>query len=95
MKEMGGEVPPVLYVVARYVADFTGEQTQDVRASWLSWPEMVQAVERCEGEADPLRLLGEKAATFRQKFEDMEEVQHIHEFRDLTVELRVGRMNQG
>lgn len=91
MRDIGGEVPPILYVVARYVAYFTGEQTQDARASWISWPEMIQAIAQCEGETDPLRLLADKVAMSRKEFEAMEEVQQIHEFRDLTVELRVAR----
>jgi hypothetical protein len=90
LSEVGGDEPPVLYVVARYIAQFTGERSQDPRAWWISWPEMWLALKSCDGEADPLRRLGERDALRRKEFEDREETREIHDFKSLTVEVRNG-----
>lgn len=36
--------PPLIYVVARYAARFTGGMDQDSRASWLGWPEIMNVL---------------------------------------------------
>ncbi|WP_174302169.1 hypothetical protein [Caulobacter sp. S45] len=44
--EGAGGRPPVLLVLARHAARFTGEKGYDPRARWVSWPGFVQAYGR-------------------------------------------------
>ena len=46
---------PVILVVARYAARFSGAGACDSRAAWLSWPELVRAATSDALEIDILR----------------------------------------
>ena len=47
MSETGDDGPPVLYIVARYLAQFGGEQMRDACACEISWPEMLTVAKDC------------------------------------------------
>lgn len=80
--------PPLLYVVARYAARFTGESGQDPRAYWLGWPEIMHVLNHNPG-VDILsqipRLVLEQQARFTLKEEQ------LFEFRlpELSVDLHI------
>ncbi|MCV2370029.1 hypothetical protein [Roseateles oligotrophus] len=50
------DAPPMIFVITRYAARFTGELDQDQRATWLSWFEIVHLFSSCSPE-DPIRDL--------------------------------------
>ena len=50
------DAPPMIFVVTRYAARFTGELAQDERATWVSWFEIVHLFDSCSPD-DPLRDL--------------------------------------
>jgi hypothetical protein len=52
---------PVILVLARYAARFSGPGTYDRRSAWLSWPELVRSVASARSDSDVLR---EIAAAF-------------------------------
>lgn len=80
--------PPLLYVVARYAARFTGESGQDPRASWLGWPEIMHVLHHNPG-VDILsqipRLVLEQQARFTLKEEQLFEFR----FPELSVDLHI------
>lgn len=63
----GSEMAPLLYVVARYAARFSGDRGQDPRAAWLGWLEVQHALACCSDQ-DPLswlpRWIGDQQAGF-------------------------------
>lgn len=62
----GGDAEPLIVVMSRHIARFSGENGYDPRAQWISWPEFVGLAE--EGSARPLfeRLLSTRMATTRR-----------------------------
>lgn len=52
-----GASPPVLLVVPRYSARFTGNEPLDNRAGWVAWPEVVRMRIETPGLANPLNEL--------------------------------------
>ncbi len=58
---VAGEIrKPVLLVVARNAARFSGSHTYDSRSAWLSWPELVRSVSLSGPDADLLQELSVK-----------------------------------
>jgi hypothetical protein len=55
---------PVIIVVARYAARFSGQGECDARAAWLTWPELVRAATSQCAHPDSLRAI---ATTFKGK----------------------------
>src|SRR5690606_1644250 len=43
IKANASQRPPILYVLARYSARFSGNHVHDERASWMGWPEVLTA----------------------------------------------------
>jgi hypothetical protein len=81
----GGTRPPILLVIARHAAQFAGDTKYDSRATWISWPRVVQA-HRASPRADILVLL-KKARTTRQARHKRASPSEIH-LPGLTVEIR-------
>lgn len=81
----GSAASPVLLVLARHAARFSGETGYDGRAHWESWPRLVQ---RCltSREPDFLRMLARNrgAAKSKRRTPSID----IHEIPGLTVEVR-------
>ena len=48
--------PPVLIVMTRHAARFSGEASADRRSAWVSWPEFARTVHGCPSGADVLRI---------------------------------------
>lgn len=65
----GSDGPPLLYVVARYTARFSGDQHRDERASWLGWWEICHTIEEEGFGKDPLNHLPEAALARQRQFE--------------------------
>lgn len=81
--------PPLLYVIARYTARFSGDEGQDTRASWLGWPEVQNAAADALVASDPLTLIPEQVMGHQKKYESpaMEDV--AFQFPGLEVSLRM------
>ena len=79
--------PPSLYVVARYMARFSGEKERDSRATWMSWFEMAHLFP-CLDESNPLESVSQVVADYRRQFSVAEPLTQKFEFPDLTVELK-------
>jgi hypothetical protein len=54
--------PPVLIVMMRHAARFSGEAGADRRSAWVSWPEFARTVHRCLSDADVLRIVAARHA---------------------------------
>lgn len=82
------DAPPLLYVVARYAARFTGEQGQDSRASWLGWQEILNVLDVQSGEnvlsQIPALILEQQA-----RFTRLEEQHLEYRFPSLAVDLNI------
>jgi hypothetical protein len=52
----GAEKPPLLFVLPRYTARFTGNAKLDDRAAWIAWPELLRTLRSQTGQ-DNLRRL--------------------------------------
>jgi hypothetical protein len=53
---------PVILVVARYAARFSGPANYDSRSGWLSWPELVRSLESASRDSDVLRDIAATSA---------------------------------
>lgn len=84
---LGSGRPPYLYVVARYLARFSGEHDQDPRAAWLSWPEILRAAD--DEAVDPLSTLPESISAHQARFKDLNDVHEEFKFGDLNIELDI------
>lgn len=85
-----GRHPPVLIVLARYMARFSGDGQPDPRATWLAWPEFRSAFSAADPN-DPLASVGQKADEYRSSFAGPAG-SPLHEtlaFRGLTIDLEV------
>lgn len=49
--------PPVLVVMTRHAARFSGEASGDPRSAWVSWPEFARSVHECSPNTDVLRIV--------------------------------------
>jgi len=49
--------PPVLIVMTRHAARFSGETSANRRSAWVSWPEFARSVHGCLSGADVLRIV--------------------------------------
>jgi hypothetical protein len=85
----GSTRPPILYVLARYAARFTGDDTQDPRASWIGWPEMQMAVAAGLDDTSPLLLIPAWISEYQKKFEEAETEHMEFQFPDLKVTLNL------
>ncbi|SHN33841.1 hypothetical protein SAMN02787076_05291 [Rhizobacter sp. OV335] len=54
--------PPVLIVMTRHAARFSGEASADRRSAWVSWPEFARTVHGCLSSADVLRIVAARHA---------------------------------
>lgn len=48
---------PVLIVMTRHAARFSGKERADRRSAWVSWPEFARTVHGCTPDADVLRVV--------------------------------------
>jgi hypothetical protein len=85
----GSDRPPVLYVVARYAARFSGDDGQDARACWLGWPELQNAMADDYVAPDPLMLIPEQVMRHQQGFESRATQDVLFEFPGLEVVLQM------
>ncbi len=65
---MSSDLPPVLIVLARYMARFSGDGEPDPRATWLSWPEFQLAFNSAIPD-DALASVGSKVDEYRSSFD--------------------------
>lgn len=80
------DTPPLLYVVARYGARFTGVTDQDSRASWLAWPEILNVM-HSNTDGDILSQIPRLVLKQQARFNLQEERHHEFRFPDLSVHL--------
>lgn len=85
----GSTRPPVLYVLARYAARFTGNDVQDPRASWIAWPEMQMAARYGSGETSPLLWIPSWVSDYQGQFEEAETRNIEFQYPDLKVSLNL------
>lgn len=85
-----GSLPPVLIVLARYMARFTGDGQPDARANWLAWPEFRRAFSTANPN-DPFASVGPEADEYRSAFAGPTgpPLQETFTFRSLTIDLEV------
>lgn len=91
IQETSSDDPPLLLVLARYVARFSGTSTQDARAIWLGWPEVSQAMREFDGE-DPLGHLAKMCSASSGQLIELPDIREEFRFPGLTVDLRVSSM---
>ncbi|MBK1614923.1 hypothetical protein CKO44_15750 [Rubrivivax gelatinosus] len=53
----GPSGPPVLVVMTRHAARFSGEASGDRRSAWVSWPQFARTIRECSPDADALRIV--------------------------------------
>lgn len=87
--EAASDRPPTLFVLARYAARFAGDDGQDIRACWLGWPEMQQAMTEEDVNSDPLRLIPEQVIRHQKHFESPLTQEFKFEFPSLEVILQM------
>lgn len=88
LKTKASEAPPTLYVLARYAARFTGEQSQDSRASWLGWPEILNILaENATG--DVLTLIPHRVLQQQAQVTELEDQRLEFRFPKLAVDLHI------
>ncbi|MFV0888153.1 hypothetical protein ACNKH9_15595 [Metapseudomonas otitidis] len=80
--------PPLLYVVARYAARFTGEAGQDPRASWLGWPEILHVLHNNPG-GDILSRIPQLVLDHQARFTLQEEQRFEFRFPGLSADLLI------
>ncbi len=78
--------PPLLYVLARYGARFTGDHVHDDRAAWVGWPEvMVASGQPLLGKQSPLLEIPDWILACQQRFKKAETQSREFSFPGLTV----------
>lgn len=85
----GSDGSPVLYVMTRYAARFSGDDGQDSRACWLGWPELQNAMADDDVASDPLLLIPEQVMRHQQGFESHATQDVTFEFPGLEVVLQM------
>ncbi|KRV76312.1 hypothetical protein AO738_13970 [Pseudomonas citronellolis] len=80
--------PPLLYVVARYAARFTGETGQDPRAFWIGWPEILHVLHDNPG-GDILSQIPRLVLDHQARFTLQEEQCFEFRFPDLSTDLHI------
>ncbi|HTA65750.1 MAG TPA: hypothetical protein VK753_09605, partial [Xanthomonadaceae bacterium] len=81
----GGKV--LVFVLSRYAAHFTGLERVDADATWLSWPELLLALESAGSDSDVLRDLAQGIRAQREDAGLAGEHQQTFEFNGLRVNL--------
>jgi hypothetical protein len=89
LKAEASQRPPLLYVVARYAARFSGGHVQDPRASWLGWPEMKMASNGDQGGTSPLSQIPAWIAAHQRQFEQHGTKNMDFQFPNLKVTLQL------
>lgn len=82
-----GSAPPILLVLARHAARFSGETQYDSRACWASWPTLVQTC-RTSPERDVFKMLDRSQNRSWTRKRRRKPAISIHELPGLTVEVR-------
>ncbi|HFF2056887.1 hypothetical protein KK196_12095 [Pseudomonas aeruginosa] len=82
------DTPPILYVVARYAARFSGELDQDPRASWLGWPEILNVLDE-HPTGDVLSLIPQLVLDQQTRFAEQEDQRFEFRFPNLAVDLHI------
>jgi len=84
------DTPPVLYVVARYMARFSGDREPDERASWMAWPEMLLALETSHDHEDVLSQIPRSVHEHQTAYKNLPDEQATFTFPTLSVDLHIG-----
>ncbi|KGC07871.1 hypothetical protein [Burkholderia cepacia] len=82
--------PPLLYVIARYMARFSGAEDQDTRAFWLGWPEIENTAKNAFTTSDPLEFIPMQIMRDQKKYESPFTQNLVFQFPDLAVNLEIG-----
>lgn len=88
IKAQASKRPPILYVIARYGARFSGDHVPDKRAFWMGWPEIqVASTQLRSDEQSPLVEIPARILEAQRQFEQTETKSHDFRFPGLTVTL--------
>ncbi|MES2973481.1 MAG: hypothetical protein V4757_07720 [Pseudomonadota bacterium] len=90
---LGASDRPLIYVLARYNARFSGETNQDKRAEWLGWHEMLASYRG--DEENPLVVVPKKISERQQKLGADLSSNSIFQFSGCEIELRIGPKEGG
>lgn len=82
--------PPLLFVLARYIARFSGEINQDRRAAWMGWAEVRNAIESATN-FPPISEIPNLVAAHEARCTSLEEARFTHRFLGLTAHLHITR----
>lgn len=86
IKANASQRPPILYVLARYSARFSGNHVHDERASWMGWPEVLTASRQSlPGAHSPLLEIPDWIATCQKQFEQPGTESRDFHFPGLTI----------
>ncbi len=86
IKTQASTKPPLLYVLARYSARFSGDHIHDRRAIWMGWPEVLAASKQSlPRNLSPLLEIPAWIFSNQQQFEQPETKSQDFHFPDLTV----------
>jgi PAS domain-containing protein len=88
IKGVTSDAAPLIYVVTRYIARFSGEDDQDCRAAWLSWFELLHVLSDLD-QTEPLGDLQGAVVRHVERFVFDRPRISTFRFSDLTVELRM------
>lgn len=89
---MGSDVSPVIFVLGRYAARFTGEDLDESIATWLSWPHFVREIRGATG-SDPLREVAERLSAKKEAGHHVEETEskvQVFELPGFSVQITSG-----
>lgn len=85
LKSAGKEMPLVI-VLARHAAHFTGDSSRDSRAIWMGWRELVQIVS--SGTEDPFLAIGQRTNDqAKQSRSERQERRESYSAQRMTIEI--------
>lgn len=90
IKARASSRPPLLYIIARYGARFTGDHTHDARAHWMGWPEVKSASKFVTADDDsPLFQIPSWVQMCQKKIEKYEIKNWDFKFPNLRIQLEL------
>lgn len=78
---------PLLYVIARYTARFSGEHTQDQRATWMGWHEMLM-LSKTLPKKDRILIYPSAIDQFQKQFQGEHTFDEEFSFQNFTLKLK-------
>lgn len=93
IKDVTAPAAPLMYVITRYTARFSGESDRDSRAAWLSWFELLHVLDDLDY-TEPLADLAHAVERHVRRFVFDHPRIMTFSFPDLTVELKMCRKEE-